>query len=114
MEDLFASLKDVIVPDDCYEPLPSNYTFNSKWQRQLARKHCIKLNQNQKGANNRNAKTWRIVYNDGRELIIKSIHDWAIMQGYSKAGIRNLRTKKWKRYRDLVTVEEVSQAPLSS
>jgi hypothetical protein len=59
------------------------------------------------GANNPRAKTWRIVYEDGREITIKSIHDWAKREGYSKSGIRNLRIGKWKKHHDLVTVEEV-------
>ena len=85
----------------------------SELQKKKARENALKRNKNQKGANNRNAKTWRIVYDDGREIIITSIHDWLVKQGYSKAGIRNLRTKKWKRYRDLVTVEEVAQRDAS-
>jgi len=62
---------------------------------------------NMKGGNNPRAKTWRIVYTNGREIVIKSIHDWAKRQGYSKSGIRNLKINKWKRYKDLVLVEEV-------
>ena len=81
----------------------------SELQKKKARENALKRNANQKGANNRNAKTWRIVYENGEELIITSIHDWLEKQGYSKAGIYNLRTNKWKRYRDLVTVEEVAQ-----
>ena len=109
MEELFSGLRDFVVDDDSddYEPLPSNYTFNSEYQRQLARENALKRNANQKGANNRNAKWWRIVYTNGREIAIKSIHDWAKRQGYSKSGIRNLKINKWKRYKDLVLVEEV-------
>ena len=64
---------------------------------------------NVKGANNPKAKTWHIVYDDGREIVIKSIHSWGKENGYSKAGIYNLKIGKWKRYRDLVKVEEVTQ-----
>ena len=112
---------------DCDEPthewIPSQFTFKdnhtpwnkgktgtcSEIQIEKARLNAIKRNKNQKGSNNRNAKTWRIVYDDGREIVVKSIHDWAKCQGYSKSGIRNLRIKKWKRYKDLVTVEQVAQ-----
>jgi len=135
MEDLFASLKDVVVPDDCWQPFEDGWKGDwiyfqkghipwNKGKKGTCPLHQKEINRqmmkkryenglNVSGANNPRAKTWRVVYNDGRELIIKSIHDWAIMRGYSKSGIYNLRTKKWKRYRDLVTVEEVSQAPLS-
>jgi hypothetical protein len=111
-------------PDNCVEGIPcqpptafkQGHQTNkgrptSDLQKIKARENALKRNKNQKGSNNRNAKTWLIMYEDGTELIIKSIHDWAQKQGYSKAGIYNLRTKKWKKYRDLVTVEEVAQTP---
>ena len=98
---------EYVTEDIDIEYLPSNYTFNSEYQRQLARENALKRNANQKGENNRNAKTWRVVYTDGRELIVKSLHDWAMGQGYSKSGIYNLRINKWKTYRDLIVIEEV-------
>ena len=109
MEDFFASLKDVVVEDDCWEPLPSNWTFNSEWQRELASKHCKELNKNQKGANNRNAKTWHIVYADGREITIGALQRWAVDNGYSTSGVKNLAYGKWNKYRDLVSITEVAQ-----
>jgi lambda repressor-like predicted transcriptional regulator len=57
------------------------------------------------GANNPRAKTWRIVFIDGRELVIKSIHDWAKENGYSKASIRNVQIKKWARTKDIISVD---------
>ena len=111
--------------DDGNEPthewIPSRFTFKnnhtpwnkgktgtcSEIQIEKARLNAIKRNENQKGANNRNAKTWRIVYENGREIVVKSIHDWAKREGYSKSGIRNLRIGKWKKHHDLVTVQEV-------
>ena len=105
-------------PDDIFStPVPPwNYgtkglTTNSPLQREIARKNAIKRNENQKGANNRNAKTWRVVYTDGRELIVKGLQAWAVENGYSRAGIKNIAYGKWKRYRDLVTVEEVTTKP---
>lgn len=63
------------------------------------------------GANNPRAKTWRIVYNDGREIIIKALQRWAVNNGYSTSGIKNIAYGKWKTYKDIVTVEELSQTP---
>jgi hypothetical protein len=60
------------------------------------------------GGNNPRAKTWRIVYEDGREIIIKALQRWAVDNGYSRAGVKNLAYGKWKRYRDIVTIEEVA------
>ena len=109
MEDIFASLNDVVVDADCWEKLPSNYTFNSEYQRQTARENALKRNINQKGANNRNAKTWHIVYADGREITIGGLQRWAVDNGYSASGIKNIAYGKWKKYRDLVSVTEVAQ-----
>jgi hypothetical protein len=66
------------------------------------------------GANNPRAKTWRIVFIDGRELVIKSIHDWAKENGYSKAAIRNVQIKKWTRTKDIISIEIVENVPLKS
>jgi hypothetical protein len=93
---------------DNYISLPNTYVFNSDWQRELARKNAIERNKKYKGGNNPRAKTWRIVYNDGKEIIVKALQRWAVDNGYSRAGIKNIAYGKWKTYRDLVTVEEVS------
>lgn len=123
MENIFASLRDVIVPNDCWGPVEDgwkgDWTYfqkghqinkgrpTSNLQKQKARENALKRNKNQKGSDNRNAKTWLIVYEDGTELVIKSIHDWAQTQGYSKAGIYNLRVNKWKRYKNLIKIQEI-------
>jgi hypothetical protein len=87
-------------------PLPDNFTFNSEYQRELASKHCKELNQNQGGANNRNAKTWKITYNDGREIVIGGLQRWAVNNGYSRSGVKNLAYGKWKYYKNLISIEE--------
>jgi hypothetical protein len=84
-------------------------TTNSKLQKEIARKNAIERNKKYKGGENPRAKTWRIVYIDGKEIIIKALQKWAVDNGYSRAGIKNLAYGKWKKYRDLVTVEEVAQ-----
>lgn len=66
------------------------------------------------GFNNPRAKTWRIVYNDGREIIIKSIHDWAKKNGYSKSAVRNVYTGKWLKTKDIIFIETVENTPLKS
>lgn len=84
-------------------------TTNSPLQREIARKNALERNKNYKGANNPRAKTWKIVYNDGREVIIKALQRWAMDNGYSTSGIKNIAYGKWKTYKDIVTVEEVAQ-----
>jgi hypothetical protein len=93
------------------ETILKHYVFNSEWQRQLARENAIKRNSNYKGENNPRAKTWKIVYDDGREIIIKALQRWAVDNGYSTSGIKNIAYGKWKRYKNLVSVEELAQAP---
>ena len=64
------------------------------------------------GANNPRAKTWKITYQDGRFEIVKALQPWRIENGYNKLGLRKLQLKEWKRYKDLVAVEEVAQETL--
>ena len=52
----------------------------SALQKEKARENALKRNANQKGADNRNAKTWQIEYIDGRIEIVKSIHSWIVLQ----------------------------------
>ena len=61
------------------------------------------------GGNNPRAKTWKIVYEDGREIIVKALQRWADNNGYSRSGVKNLAYGKWNRYRDLVAIVEVAQ-----
>jgi len=64
------------------------------------------------GANNPRAKTWKITYQDGSVEIVKALQPWRIERGYNKLGLRKLQLKEWKKYRDLVAVEEVSHETL--
>lgn len=124
MKDFLEGLKsfDPGVPD------PSEFVRVGSWntgtkglttcpdhQKEINRKVMLKRYANgysNSGGNNPRAKTWRIVYEDGREIIVRGLQRWAIDNGYSRAGIKNIAYGKWKRYRDLVTVEEVAQGAL--
>jgi hypothetical protein len=81
-------------------------------QRDIQRKMAIERNKKYKGENNPRAKTWKITYNDGTVEVVKALQPWRIEKGYNKLGLRKLQLKKWKRYRDLVAVEEVAQETL--
>ena len=93
--------------------------------KKLSKKHCEKLSAAGKGrkkseehkrkisgANNPRAKTWKITYENGRVEIVKGLQPWRIKNGYNKLGLRKLQLKEWKRYKDLVAVEEVAQGAL--
>ena len=88
---------------DEYDP----HVNNSPYQRQLASEHCKKLNENQGGTNNRNAKTWRVTFDDGREEIIQAIYHWGKTHGYKRSGICNLHSGKVKSYMDMVSIVQV-------
>ena len=111
------------IDDDCWEPIEDGWKGDwcyfqkghkinvgrstSELQKQRARENAIKRNVNQRGANNRNAKKWLIVYQDGRTITVKSIHSWARDNGYSKSGIRNLYKNKWNRYKDIASITQL-------
>ena len=111
MEEFLEGLKTfdpgVPDPDEFISFVP-----NSEWQRQNARENALKRNATYKGANNPRAKTWRIVYADGRVEIVKALQPWRIKNGYNKLALRKLQLGEWKRYKDLVAVEEVAQETL--
>lgn len=130
MEDIFAGLKDVVVPDDCWEPVEDGWKGDwcyfqkghTPWNKgkkgtcpqhqiEIQRKMAIERNKHYKSENNPRAKTWKITYQDGRVEIVKALQPWRIEKGYNKLGLRKLQLKEWKRYRDLVAVEELAQAP---
>jgi hypothetical protein len=83
----------------------------SELQKRKARENALKRNENYKGSNNPRAKTWRIVYENGKEIIISGLQRWAVNNGYSTSGIKKIAYGEWKRYKDLVTVEEVAHRP---
>lgn len=79
-------------------------------QIEIQRKMAIERNKNYKGENNPRAKTWKITYQDGKVEIVKALQPWRIEKGYNKLGLRKLQLKEWKRYLDLVAVEELAQS----
>jgi hypothetical protein len=83
--------------------------LTSELQKEIARKNAIERNKKYKGGENPRAKTWRITYNDGRVEIVKALQPWRIKNGYNKLALRKLQLNEWKRYKNLVTVEEVAQ-----
>lgn len=78
-------------------------------QVEIQRKMAIERNKQYKGANNPRAKTWKIVYDDGRVEIVKALQPWRIENGYNKLGLRKLQIGQWKKYKNLVSITEVSQ-----
>lgn len=67
------------------------------------------------GKHNPRAKTWKITYEDGMVEIVEAMQPWAKEKGYNRFGLRKVLNGVWKRYRDIVGVEEVRKTdPQSS
>ena len=110
--------------DSCYIPFSEDSTWNdwvlfqkghtinkgrptSALQKEKARENALKRNANQKGGNNRNAGTWQITFKDGRIIVIKALQRWAVDNGYTTSGVKNLAYKKWKQYRDIQSIDRL-------
>lgn len=81
-----------------------------EYQKEINRKMMIKRYENGydvSGPNNPRAKSWKIIYNDGREIIIKGLQPWAIKNGYSTSGIKNIAYGKWKTYKDIISIQKI-------
>ena len=71
-----------------------------------------KLNGSSVGENNPRAKTYKVTFDNGNFIVIKSLQTWAKENGYNPNSIRNLYNGNGTmRYRDIVSVEELAQCP---
>jgi hypothetical protein len=86
--------------------------YQKEINRQMMKKR-YKNGYSVSGANNPRAKTWKIMYNDGREIVVDGLQRWAVDNGYSTLGIKNIAYGKWKTYKDLVRVEEIGPLKVS-
>jgi hypothetical protein len=59
------------------------------------------------GENNPRAKSWEITFDTGEVKIIKGLQSWALNNGYSTSGIKNIAYGKWKRYKNIVKCERI-------
>jgi hypothetical protein len=69
-----------------------------------------KINGSSVGEKNGRAKEWKIVFDDGRIEIVKSLQTWAIDNGYKPTSIRNLYNGNGiKKHKNIVSVQQLSQ-----
>ena len=62
------------------------------------------------GENNPRAKEWKIVFDDGRIEIVKSLQTWSIDNGYKPTSRRNLYNGNGiKKHKNIVSVQKLSQ-----
>jgi hypothetical protein len=64
------------------------------------------------GDKNGMSKTWEITFADGRKIIRTGLALWAKENGYTKAAIYRIASKKANKHKDIVAVEEVAQETL--
>ena len=83
-----------------------------KHQKEINRKMMLERYANgsldNSGANNGRAKTWKIVFKNGRELIVCGLQPWAVKNGYSRSGIKKIAYGETNKYRDIVSVDLVA------
>jgi hypothetical protein len=73
-------------------------------------KHTKKMKGDCVGEKNPRAKTWKIVFDDGKYEIIKSLNTWAKENGYKPTSVRNLYNGRGvKKYKNIVSVQELAQ-----
>ena len=59
------------------------------------------------GENNPRAKKWKIIFDDGKIEIVKSLQTWAINNNYKPTSIRNIYNGRGiKKYKDIVSVQK--------
>lgn len=70
-----------------------------------------KLPKERLGINNKSSKWWRITFNDGRVIERCGLVNWCKENGYDLRSIQRVKNKQYKNHKDIVSVEELSQAP---
>jgi hypothetical protein len=88
--------------------------FNEKWKQKITENLTNRYEKGHTGTigqNNGMSKTWKITFDDGREVVKTGLSLWAKENGYTKSAIYRVSSKKANKHKDIVAVEEVAQAP---
>ena len=60
-----------------------------------------------KGDNHHYCRKYEITFNTGVTIVIIGKKEWCKNNGYLLTGRYKVQTKKWKRYKDIISVKEV-------
>ena len=89
--------------------------FNQEWKQKITKNLTHRYEKGHTsfvGQNNGMSKTWKITFNNGTEITKTGLALWAKENGYTKAAIYRVASKKANKHKDIVAVEEVAQETL--
>jgi len=93
--------------------------FSEEWKQKISKTMKEKVSKNLShryekghtgniGQNNRMSKTWKITFDNGREIVKTGLALWAKENGYTKSAIYRVSSKKANKHKDIVAVQEVT------
>jgi hypothetical protein len=89
--------------------------FDDEWKKKIIKNLTNRYEKGHTsfvGDKNGMSKTWKITFVDGRKIIRTGLALWAKENGYTKAAIYRVASKKANKHKDIVAVEEVAQETL--
>ena len=90
--------------------------FDDEWKKKISKNLTHKWEKGTPGLigdKNGMSKTWKITFADGRKIIRTGLMLLAKENGYTKAAIYRVASKKANKHKDIVSVEEINWAPES-
>jgi hypothetical protein len=88
--------------------------FGEEWKQKISKNLSHRYEKGHSsfiGEKNGMSKTWEITFADGSKIIKTGLALWAKENGYTKAAIYRIASKKANKHKDIVAVEELAQAP---
>ena len=84
-----------------------NNHFYGKKHTLETRKKISKNHHNVSGINNPNSKSWKLVFEDGKILIVDCLSIWCRENNYNRSNVCNVYKNRSKNHRGIVSVEKV-------
>jgi hypothetical protein len=85
----------------------NNPFFNKKHSEEMKRKMSEKSKLRTQGINNPRTKTWKLIFEDGKVLIIRCLKLWCSENGYLYPNVFNVYKNLSKNHRGIVSVVQL-------
>ena len=88
--------------------------FSEEWKQKISKNLSHRYERGHSsfiGEKNGMSKTWEITFADGSKIIKTGLALWAKENGYTKAAIYRIASKKANKHKDIVAVEELAHLP---